>query len=84
MSLLKAKFFHFLMTLRFVSVFSRRPSKKSLPVLYKASRLFVLTNASLGQFAFLCITNLAKSERIHRAGSRAATGCLSFSTFSIQ
>ena len=38
-----------------------------------------ITHPSPGWFPFLSATNLTKSERLHRAASRAITGCLSSS-----
>ena len=52
------------------------PSKESLSLLYKAFPRPLLTYASSGRFPFLSITKL---ERLHRAASRAVTGCLSSS-----
>ena len=54
------------------------PSKESLSVLYK-SFLRLLLYASPGWFSFLSATNITKLERLHRAASRAITGCLSSS-----
>ena len=62
-----------------ISTFSSCPSKKSLSLLYKAFLRPLLTYASPGWFLFLSITNTTKIERLHRAASRAITGCLSFS-----
>ena len=39
----------------------------------------LLTYASPGWFSFLSATNLTRLERLHRAASRAITGCLSSS-----
>ena len=39
----------------------------------------ILLYASPGWFPFLSATNVTKLERLHRAASRAITGCLSFS-----
>ena len=55
------------------------PSKESLSVLYKAFLRSLLTYASPGWFPFLSATNFTKLERLHRAASRAITGCLSSS-----
>ena len=55
------------------------PSKESLSVLYKSFLRFLLTYASPGWFPFLSASNLTKLERLHRAASRAITGCLSSS-----
>ena len=52
------------------------PSKHSLSLLYKFFLCPVLTYASPGWFPFLCVTNITKLERLHRAASRAITGCL--------
>ena len=78
-SSLKAKFFPHLKALRCISASSWGPSKESLSVLYKAFLRSLLTYASPGWFPFLSVTNLTKLERLHRAASRAITGCLSSS-----
>ena len=78
-SSLKAKFFPRLKALRCISAFSWVPSKESLSVLYKSFLQSLLTYASPGWFPFLSATNLTKLERLHRAASRAITGCLSSS-----
>ena len=79
-SLLKAKkFFPRLKALRCISSSSWGPSKESLSVLYKYFLRPLLTYASPGWFPFLSDTNLTKAERLHRAASRAITGCLSSS-----
>ena len=56
------------------------PSKESLSLLYKSFLRPLLTYASPGWFPFLSATNLTKLERLHRAASRAITGCLSSSS----
>ena len=78
-SSLKAKFFPRLKALRCISASSWGPSKESLSVLYKSFLRSLLTYASPGWFPFLSATDLTKLERLHRAASRAITGCLSFS-----
>ena len=78
-SSLKAKFFPRLKALRCISASSWGPSKESLSVLYKSFHRPFLTYASLGWFPFLSVTNFTKLERLHRAASRAITGCLSSS-----
>ena len=78
-SSLKAKFFPRLKALRCISASSWGPSKESLSVLYKAFLRSLLTYASPGWFPFLSATNITKLERLHRATSRAITGCLSSS-----
>ena len=78
-SSLKAKFFPRLKTLRCISASSWGPSKESLSVRYKFFLRSLLTYASPGWFPFLSATNLTKLERLHRAASRAITGCLSSS-----
>ena len=78
-SLLKAKFFPRLKALCCISASSWGPSKESLSVLYKSFRRPLLTYASPGWFPFLSATNSTKLERLHRAASRAITGCLSSS-----
>ena len=55
------------------------PSKDSLSVLYKSFLRSLLTYASPGWFPFLSATDFTKLERLHRAASRAITGCLSSS-----
>ena len=55
------------------------PSKESLSLLYKSCLRSLLTYASPGWFPFLSATNFTKLERLHRAASRAITGCLSTS-----
>ena len=76
-SSLKAKFFPRLQALRCISVSSWSPSKESLPLLYKFFLQSLLTYASPGWVPFLSATNFTKLERLHRAASRAITGCLS-------
>ena len=78
-SLLKAKFFPRLKALRCISASSWGPSKESLSVLYKSFLRPLLTYTSPRWFPFLSATNLTKLERLHRAASRAITGCLSSS-----
>ena len=78
-SSLKAKFFPRLKALRCISASSWGPSKESLSVLYKSFFWFLLTYASPGWFPFLSPTNFTKLKRLHRAASRAITGCLSSS-----
>ena len=78
-SSLKAKFFPRFKALRCISASSWGPSKESLSLLYKSFLRPFLTYASPGWFPFLSATNITKLERLHRAASRAITGCLSFS-----
>ena len=78
-SSLKTKFFPRLKALRCISASSWGPSKESLFVLYKSFLRSLLTYASPGWFPFLSATNFTKLERLHRAASRAITGCLSSS-----
>ena len=78
-SLLKAKFFPRLKALCCISASSWGPSKESLSVLYKSFLQLVLTFDSPEWFPFLSVTNITKLERLHRAASRAITGCLSSS-----
>ena len=78
-SSLKAKFFPRFKALRCISASSWGPSKESLSLLYKSFLRPLLTYASPGCFAFLSATNFTKLERLHRAASRAITGCLSSS-----
>ena len=75
-SLLKAKFYPHLKALHCISASSWGPSKESLSVLYKSFLRSLLTYASPGWFPFLSVTNVTKWERLHRAASRAITGCL--------
>ena len=76
-SSLKAKFFPRLKALGCISASSWGPSKESLSVLYKSFLRSLRTYASPGWFPFPRTTNLTKLERLHRAASRAITGCLS-------
>ena len=78
-SSLKAKFFPRLKALRCISASPWGPSKESLSVLYKSFLRPLLTYTSPGWFPFLSATNVTKLERLHRAASRAITGCLSSS-----
>ena len=78
-SSLKAKFFPRLKALRCISASSWGPSKESPSVLYKSFLWSLFTYASPGWFPFLSATNITKLERLHRAASRAITGCLSSS-----
>ena len=78
-SSLKAKFFPRLKALGCISASSWGPSKESLSVLYKSFLWPLLTYSSPGWFPFLSTTNITKLERLHRAASRAITGCLSSS-----
>ena len=78
-SSLKAKFFPRLKALRCISASSWGPSKESLSVLYKCFLRSLLTYASPKWFSFLNATNITKLEHLHRAASRAITGCLSSS-----
>ena len=57
--------------------------EESLSVLYKSFLRSVLTYASPRWFPFLSATNLTKLEYLHRAGSRAITGCLSSSLIAL-
>ena len=82
-SLLNAKIFSHLKALRCISASSWGPSKESLSLLYKTFLRPLLTYASPGWFPFLSATNFTKSERLHRAASRAITGCLSSSPISL-
>ena len=50
-----------------------------LSLLYKSFLRSLLTYASPGWFLFISSTNFIKLERLHRAASRAITGCLSSS-----
>ena len=78
-SSLKDKFFPFLKAFRCISASSWGPSKESLSLLYKSFLRSLLTYASPGWFPFLSATNITKLEHLHRAASRAITGCLSSS-----
>ena len=66
-----------LKALRCISSSSWGPSKESLSLLLTALLRSLLTYASPGWFPFLSATNFTKLERLHRAASRAITGCLS-------
>ena len=59
------------------------PFKKSLSLLCKSFLRPLLTYASPGWFPFLSVTNITKLERLHRASSRAITGCLSSTPISL-
>ena len=78
-SSLKAKFFPRLKALRCISASSWGPSKELFSLMYKALLRPLLTYASPGWFPFLSVTNISELERLHRAASRAITGCLSSS-----
>ena len=78
-SSLKVKFYPCLKALRCISASSWDPSKESLCLLYKSFLRSLLTYASPEWFPFLSATNSTKLERLHRAASRAITGCLSSS-----
>ena len=52
--------------------------KEFYSLLYKAFLRPLLTYAPSGWFAFLSVTNITKLERLHRAASRAISGCFSF------
>ena len=78
-SSLKAKFFQPLKALGCISASSWGPFKESLSLLYKSFLRSLLTYASPGWFPCLSATNITKLERLHRAASRAITGCLSSS-----
>ena len=64
-------------TISCISASSWGPSKESLSVLYKSFLRPLLTYASPGWFPFMSTTNFTKLECLHRAASRALTGCLS-------
>ena len=76
-SLVKAKIFPHLKALCCISALSWGPSKESLSLLYKSFLWPLLTYASPRWFPFLRITNITILECLHRAASRAITGCLS-------
>ena len=78
-SLLKTKFFPRLKALRCISASSWGPSKESLSLLCKSFLRSLLTYASPGWFPFPSVANFTKLECLHRAASRAITGCLSSS-----
>ena len=82
-SSLKAKFFLRLKALRCISASSWGPSKESLFLLCKSFLRSLLTYASPEWFPFLSVTNFTKLERLHRAASRAITGCLSSSAIQL-
>ena len=79
-SSLKAKLFPRLKALCCISASSWGLSKESLSLLYKCFLRPLLTYASPVWFPFLSATNSTKLERLHRAASRAITGCLSSSS----
>ena len=79
-SSLKAKFFPRLKVLRCISASSWGPSEESLSLLHKSFLQPTLTYASPGWFPFLSAINITELERLHRAASRAITGCLSSSS----
>ena len=62
-----------------MSASSWGPSKEYLSLLYKSLLWPLLTYASPEWFPFQSATNFTKLERLHRAASRAITGCLSSS-----
>ena len=78
-SLLKARFFPRLKVLRCISASSWGPSKE--PSLFCINLFFGPFSPTLHPdgFLFLSTTNLTRLERLHRAASRAITGCLSSS-----
>ena len=78
-SSLKAKFFPCLKVLRCIFASSWGHSKESLSLLYNYFLWPLLTYASPGWFPFLSVSNLTKLKHLHRAASRAITGCLSSS-----
>ena len=78
-SSLKAKFFPRVKALRCISASSWGPSKESLSFLYKYFLWPLLSYFLPGWFPFLSVTNITKLECLHRAASRAITGCLSSS-----
>ena len=82
-SSLKGKFFPRLKALGCISASSWGSSKESLFVLYQAFLRLLLTYASPEWFPFLSVTSFTKLERLHRAASRAITGCLSSSPISL-
>ena len=79
-SSLMAKFFPGLKALRCISASSWGPSKDPLS-LFCINLFFgpFSLTLKLGWFPFLSVTNITKLERLHRAASRAITGCLSSS-----
>ena len=77
---LMAKFFPRLKALRCISASSWGSSKNFLSLPYKPFLWPLFTYASPGWFPFLSATNSTILERLHRAASRAITGCLSSST----
>ena len=76
-SWLKAKFFPRLKALRCIYASSWGPSKDSLSLLHKAFLRPLPTYAPPEWFPFLSFVNITELERLHRAASRAITGCLS-------
>ena len=82
-SSLKTKFFLRLKALHCISAFSWGPSKESFSLLFKSFLWYLLTYALPGWFHFLSAITSTKLERLHRAASRAITGCLSSSSISL-
>ena len=82
-SSLKAKFFPRLKALRCISASSWSPSKEYLSLLYKSFLRPLFTYAFPGWCPFLSVTNITKLECLHRAASRAITGCLSSSPITL-
>ena len=76
--MLKAKFFFRLKALRCVSASSWSLFRESLSLLYKVFHRPLLIYTSPKS-----VTNLSKLERLHRAASRAISGCLSSSPISL-
>ena len=76
---LKAKFFPRLKALRCISASSWGPQRS--PSFFCINLFFGPFSLTLHPdgFLFLSATNITKLERLHRAASRAITGCLSFS-----
>ena len=82
-SSLKAKIFPPLKILRCISA-SWGPFKEFLSFLYKSFLRLLFPYTSPGWFPFVSATNFTKFERLHRAASRAITGCLSSSPIPLQ
>ena len=62
-----------------VSLLPHVAPKESLSLIPNAFLRLLLTYASPGWFSFLSVTNITKSERLHRAASCSISVCLSTS-----
>ena len=78
-SSLKAKFFSRIKVLGCIFASAWGPSKESYSLLYKAFLQLFSHMLYPDGLLFLSVTNITKLERLHRAASRAISGCLSSS-----